>query len=179
MPSRGKSCAPKEGSINMVALNTEKSPEKPRQVRTADRKTARETKKITLRTPATRFEVDRSLIPDETDYVWRCLSIMGMENKENMVNAEFNGWTPVPASRHPEIVGTRIASETPNASIIVSGLVLMERPLELTRIAREMERTAADEQVAIQNERLQLAAKKNQATRALRLERTLESIVEE
>jgi hypothetical protein len=78
---------------------------------------------------------------------------MGAENVEHMINLEANGWTPVPAERHPELSGKRLAA---GSAIERGGEMLMERPIEITEEARELDGFAAKNQVASQMQRLGL-----------------------
>jgi hypothetical protein len=107
-----------------------------------------------IRTAANRYDIDLSLKPAGMDYAWKRANLMGMEDTENLVNSEANGWNPVPAERHPEITGSR---HYKNAEIKIGGLVLYERPKEISEEARELDRFAADQQVAAQLQRLKLS----------------------
>ena len=110
--------------------------------------------------PSNEFDFDKSKIPPHMTYVWRRQTIAGMEDKRNMVRAEMNGWTPVPASRHPELMGSRA---TDSESVVVSGLMLMEQPKEYAEEAREMETFEAKNSLEEQIQRLGLQARRNGA----------------
>jgi hypothetical protein len=107
-----------------------------------------------------RFNVDRSRIPPESAYAWKRVTIGGMEDTENQVMCEMNGWTPVPASRHPELMGTRVA---PDAPIIRGGQMLMEQPKEWEKESRSIDEFAARQTLEEQVQRYGLAAKKSGA----------------
>lgn len=113
--------------------------------------------RITLRTGSNRFEFDRDLIPHGMTYEWKRASVFGQEDQENLINCEQNGWLPVPAERHPELSGRRAVAGT---EIKRGGLMLMERPDEITEEAREMDTFAARHQVAAQVQRLGLEGKR-------------------
>lgn len=77
--------------------------------------------------------------PDGWDYQWKRKSVFGQEDPHYEREILAQGWTPVPLSRHPEMMppgwaGTNIETE---------GLALMERPLVFTKEARERERREA------------------------------------
>jgi hypothetical protein len=75
-------------------------------------------------TDANMFDVDMSQKPEGMSYAWRRVSLAGQEDVRRQVVSETNGWTPVPASRHPELMGTRGGDEP----IILGGQMLMEIP---------------------------------------------------
>jgi hypothetical protein len=125
--------------------------------RAPQRSEQRVQQRITLRTGSNRFEFDRDLIPPGMTYEWKRKTIFGQDDQENMINLEQNGWTPVPAERHIELTGRRAVT---GAEILRGGLVLMERPDEITAEAREMDTFAARHQVASQVQRLGLEGKR-------------------
>jgi hypothetical protein len=81
--------------------------------------------------------------PEGWDYQWKLQSVMGQDDVDRIRQNEMNGWTPVPLSRHPELMPKGWTGET----ISVGGLMLMERPKLFTDEAREDERRAAREAV--------------------------------
>lgn len=85
-----------------------------------------------------KFFFDRRLIPPGWDYEYKRVKCYGQEDTDHQVNLRENGWTPVPASRHPELMP--IGHEGP---IVKDGMMLMERPLELTQEARAEDYQAA------------------------------------
>lgn len=126
--------------------------------------------KITIRTPANRFDVNLDLKPAHISYQWWAESVMGQEQQQDMIDAQSNGWEPVPAGRHPELTGAAPNSLEP---IRIGGQILMQRPQEITDYVREMEKRVATEQVSSQFERLQLGASKGGAAKTVKLERTM------
>lgn len=90
-----------------------------------------------------RFYVDRDAIPDGWDYQWKRKSILGKEDPAYDVQLARSGWEPVPASRHPEHMPIGTKSRT----IERDGMILMERPKEITDEARAMELQAARTQI--------------------------------
>lgn len=86
------------------------------------------------------FDVDPSTIPPYWHYEWKVYTIYGARDPDSETNLRLRGWTPVPASRHPELVplGT-----PPDAPIIKKGLMLMEIPAMIADERRaEMDRIA-------------------------------------
>lgn len=110
--------------------------------------------------PSNEFDFDKSRIPSHMAYVWRRKTLAGMDDKRNMVRAEMNGWTPVPASRHPELMGSGAKD---GEAIEISGLVLMEQPKEYAKESREMENFEAKNSLEEQIQRLGLQARRNGA----------------
>lgn len=112
------------------------------------------------RTPAGRMRVsddlfwyDQSRQPEGMDYQWNLDTIMGMPDPKNQMGAMMrNGWTPVPAERHPEIA----AHLKPGEAIRIGGQILMERAAEMTEEAKQEDRDRAYKQVTDNFHRLQL-----------------------
>lgn len=76
-------------------------------------------------------------------YEWKRHTIVGMEDATYQVELRRQGWDPVPASRHPEMM----PMDAKSANIMRKGMILMERPLELVEEARLAERRRALSQV--------------------------------
>lgn len=101
--------------------------------------------------PARRFEMDQGSIPDGMDYNWKRITCKGETDTEHQIECAENGWTPVPAERHPEKAGRN----APTGSMIVrGGLVLMERPSQLTKEATVEDERNATDQIRTQFKRL-------------------------
>lgn len=95
-----------------------------------------------------KFHIDPDIIPDGMTYQWEALTVLGKENRPGMVRAMRNEWTPVPAERHPEIGGDpQAAGSAYEGAIVLEGLILMERPIEVTNYVRHVEKQKADEQI--------------------------------
>lgn len=109
------------------------------------------------------FEYDARKTPHGYRYEWKRCKLAGMEDEDNMIMAEQNGWTPVPASRHPELAGQRRAQTEPNAPIIRRGLMLMEQPEEWYRQSQTLDKFKADDNLESQIQRLGLQARRNGA----------------
>lgn len=74
-----------------------------------------------------RFKVTASEIPSGWSYEWKRKSIMGKEDPAYEVELARGGWEPVPASRHPSMM-----PKGKYETIERDGMILMERPKELT-----------------------------------------------
>src|SRR5258708_4301143 len=104
-----------------------------------------------LRTGENRFTHDTSLQPPDMAYEWKRVSIWNRPDEEHQINMRNNGWTPVPASRHPELAGL---APTKDGVIIRRGQMLMERAKELTVQSRLADKNRALEQVQTQLQRV-------------------------
>lgn len=114
----------------------------------------------TIYNSTNRFDFDKSKIPPDMSYVWRRVSIAGQEDKENAIMADMNGWSPVPANRHPELAGRNAAA---TEAIVRGGLMLMEQPKEYAQESRELETFEAKNSLEEQIQRLGLQARRNGA----------------
>lgn len=90
------------------------------------------------------FYIPADVIPSGWTYEWKRHSVYGKEDPQYMSSMMRDGWSPVSASRHPELLYSGYEGET----IIHKGLILCERPEELTRESRIRDNRAAIEQVA-------------------------------
>lgn len=104
-----------------------------------------------IRTAENRYLVDQSKIPAGYSYEWKRVSVLGQPDEEHQINVSANGWTPVPADRHPELAGMKAVKD---ATLIRGGQMLMERPIELTQAARIEEKGRADDQIKTQLQRV-------------------------
>lgn len=96
------------------------------------------------------FFIDPRDIPPGWSYEWKRKTVLGQEDPAYMVSLARKGWEPVPAARHPHMMPEGYAS----AAIERKGLILMERPLELTEEQRELDRRAAINQVRQKEQQL-------------------------
>ena len=122
-------------------------------MRPVQRSDQRTPQRVVIRTALNRFDLDERKIPPNMTYEWKCKTIMGAENTEGLINYEANGWTTVPPERHSELTGSRASQMR---EIVRGGLVLMERPKELTAQARDIDDFEARNQVASQMQRLRI-----------------------
>lgn len=90
--------------------------------------------------------------PDGWTYEWKRKEVLGKEDHTYLTSLFRKGWEPVPANRHPSMM-----PEGNYATIERKGMILMERPKELTDEAREIERRKARQQVRVKEEQLSVA----------------------
>lgn len=100
-----------------------------------------------------RFNIPVSLIPDGWSYEWKNETVLGQPDVAHQIHMAENGWTPVPASRHPGL----FMPDGEKGAIRRDGMLLMERPNELTEEARYEERVAANNQMQGQQAQLGLS----------------------
>lgn len=81
------------------------------------------------------FGITPDMIPDGWSYEGKAWSVFNKEDPQYMSKMYRANWTPVPASRHPELLYKGYVGDT----IIKDGIILMERPAELTVEARRKE----------------------------------------
>ena len=92
-----------------------------------------------------RFAIDTSIVPDGWSYEWKRKTIYNQEDPAYQIRLADGGWTPVPANRD-----ARHAALMPFgnfATIERDGMILMERPKELTDEAKDIEYRRARNQV--------------------------------
>lgn len=142
----------------------------------SDRGTARETGRIIIRTAENRFDVPLDEIPSGMDYGWKVKTVNGQEAREAMINWRLNGWTPVPAGRHPGFSGEPADSQ---AVIERGGQILCERPMELSQQSRGMDRDKAKDQVRSQMDRLAGRARNTGSERVTKISKSWEPIVDD
>lgn len=89
------------------------------------------------------FYIDLKCIPDGWSYEWKREEVLGQKNSAYDVSLRRKGWEEVPASRHPDMM----PNDYVDGPIRRKGMILMERPLEITTEAREIEARKARAQV--------------------------------
>lgn len=97
-----------------------------------------------------RFKIDAHLIPEGWTYEWKRRTLLGQEDPAYQVELARQGWEPVPASRLPMLMPQGWTGET----IERDGMILMERPSELTEEARDVELRRARSQVRVKEQQL-------------------------
>lgn len=108
------------------------------------------------------FDVDMSTIPPGWRYQWMTYTVLGARDHDAETSLRLRGWTPVPASRHPELVPL---GSPPADPVIKKGMMLMEIP-EIIAAERDLDLKNAARRAVAQKE-AQLAS-----TPAGSLERT-------
>lgn len=99
------------------------------------------------------FYIPPELIPEGWTYEWKRKTVLGQEDPAHQVALARKGWEPVPASRHPSFMPDGDQYST----IERKGMVLMERPAEVTEEARQIEQRRARLQVRQKEEQLNSA----------------------
>lgn len=89
------------------------------------------------------FYIDPTDIPEGWSYEWKRRTVLGAEDPAYQVALARAGWEPVPTSRHPSYMP--MGGDYP--FIERKGMILMERPLEITDDARNAELRKARAQV--------------------------------
>jgi len=103
----------------------------------------RKTRQRVRKSGADVLHVPQNLIPEGMDYQWVTSEILQQPSHTTRAGFEINGWEPVPATRHDGMWMPKGFK----GEINVGGLVLMERPMELTLEARQEEREMARQAV--------------------------------
>lgn len=89
------------------------------------------------------FYVSPDEIPDGWTYEWKRHTVYGQEDPAYQVQLAREGWTPVPASRHPSMMP--VGAE--DSVILRKGCVLMECPTEIVYERKLIEKKKARDQV--------------------------------
>jgi len=100
------------------------------------------------------FFIDPNDIPDGWDYEWKAKFVLGQEQATHILALRRAGWEEVPTHRHPSYMP--MGSDLPY--IERKGMVLMERPKEITDEARARELRKARLQVRHKEEQLNAAS---------------------
>jgi len=90
-----------------------------------------------------KYAIPDGYIPDGWDYEWKRRTVLGAEDPSYQVSTARAGWEPVPVDRHPDFMPTGWKG----GSIERDGLVLMERPKEISDEARRRDHRNAVNQV--------------------------------
>lgn len=101
-----------------------------------------------------KFHIDPRMIPDGWSYEYKKFTVLGKEDPSYQVQLRNAGWEPVPASRHPELMPLGYDGGT----ILVEGMMLMERPLEITQERKRQDQKNARDQVRAKEQQLTGAA---------------------
>ena len=74
------------------------------------------------------------MAPDGWTYEWKRFSNVNMEDRTHQNHVKRTGWQAVPVSRHPEMMESGATG-----AIIRRGMILMERPEEITNMVKDRE----------------------------------------
>ena len=88
--------------------------------------------------------------PDGWTYEWKRHTTYGKEDPAYQVQLAHEGWEPVPTNRHPHMMPGGKGYEL----IERKGMVLMERPQEITNEVRSIELRRARQQVRMKEQQL-------------------------
>jgi hypothetical protein len=87
------------------------------------------------------YHINAESIPPGWTYEWKRSATANKEDVPYEIELRRNGWEPVPASRHPELMPKGTSENT----IIRGGQILMERPEEVTtEVKRQLHQEARD-----------------------------------
>jgi len=89
------------------------------------------------------FYIDPRIIPDGWSYEYKRYTVLGAQDPSYQVSLALKGWEAVPARRHPELMPDNYTGNT----IERKGMILMERPAEITNESKARELRKAREQV--------------------------------
>jgi hypothetical protein len=103
---------------------------------------------------ADKFYIDPRMVPEGWSYEYRMFTVLGKEDPSYQVRLRNSGWDPVPVSRHPELMPLGYTGNT----IILDGMMLMERPLVITEEQKQRDRKNASDQVRAKEQQLTGAA---------------------
>lgn len=121
-------------------------------VRTAPRGERKRTRKGGV--GSDRLHIPRELIPEGVDLQWVTNSVIGSPAPQQRMAFEVNGWRPVTPDMFDGRFDGMFMPKGYKGEIEIEGLVLMERPMELTLEARTEERQNAMGAVRTQESRL-------------------------
>lgn len=96
------------------------------------------------------FYIPKDIIPDGWTYEWKRHTIWNQEDPAYTVQIAREGWEPVPSSRHPQMM----PSNWDKGTIERKGMMLMERPTEISEEVRRIEQKRARDQVRIKEAQL-------------------------
>lgn len=99
------------------------------------------------------FFIPAGMIPDGWTYEWKRHTVYGAEDPAYQVALARTGWEPVPLRRHPKMMPVNWKGET----IERKGVILMQRPKEITDTVEETNRRRARNQVRAKEQQLAAA----------------------
>ena len=107
-------------------------------------------------TTRTKSWVRPELLPSPTPepgyvYHWVRISTRGAADPTNVSSKLREGWEPVKAVDHPEIVLVGVESERFKDNIVIGGLMLCKAPVEMVEERNEYYRSMAKSQMASVN----------------------------
>lgn len=109
----------------------------------ADHGTPRRTRRRKATAVEDVFYIPVEEIPEGSSYEWKRYTVKGEHDPYYLAQLREQGWEPVSPKRHPTWVPPGYSEN----NIIKGGMILMERPIELTEEARAEQRALAKTQV--------------------------------
>lgn len=103
------------------------------------------------------LHIPNEIIPEGWDYQWNNYTVFNEPATASRIAMAENGWRPVPAGRHPGMFMPKDYAQ--DGPIIRDGMILEERPMELSNEARAEELAKARNLVKDQQEQLGLSQK--------------------
>lgn len=97
-----------------------------------------------------KFWIDPEMVPEGWSYEWKVRTVYNAENPAHQLELQRRGWRPVPVSRHPD----RMPADWKGQTIEMDGMIMMERPKEITDDAIADRHRRARMQVRAKEEQL-------------------------
>lgn len=124
------------------------------------------------------FYIDPRIIPDGWSYEYKRFTVLGAQDPSYQVSLSMKGWEPVPASRHPELMPDNYHGD----AIERKGMILMERPAEITQEAIAREHRKAVSQVRQKEQQLNgtpagTFERDNKGTPLVKVNRSYEALI--
>ena len=129
----------------------ERAEERPERVRTRTRTS------LTVGPPTHDTYINFQNIPKDISLNWKLFTANGKEYPFYLQAMRKQGWEPVNPQEHPDWL--MLPPGYKEDVVIVDGLILMERPIELTNQARAEERQLARRQIREAEQRLGVTPK--------------------
>lgn len=142
--------APRESAHQAKAVDTREA------VHTLDHAPAR-TRRRRATVSEDKFYIPLDEIPEGSSYEWKRWSVSGQHDPFYIAEMRQQGWEPVSPKTHPNWVPP--GYNEPH--ILKEGMILMERPMELTEEARRELRQLSKTQVKEAEQRLGMTPKVN------------------
>lgn len=116
-----------------------------------------------------KFDIAMEDIPNDMSYQWNNSTVYGKEDHSYNSDMAAQGWEPVHSSRHPHLVPPGY-----DGPIILDGMVLVERPKELTQEAIREDRMRALGEVRAKEDQLYGARPDTPVGRSLGIKKDFE-----
>lgn len=101
-----------------------------------------------------KLHIPKHMWPDGVDLQWIVDTIHGQPMYQERMGYEINGWQPVTCDMFQGRFDGMFMPRGHKGPISVEGMILMERPMELTNEARAEERNAAKQAVSVHERKI-------------------------